>query len=130
MKLKEFQYNYTTPEQAKRLVKLGLPKNSADCYYNLGFERLTWIRRMSNEMREDFFDDRLNRVKVHFPIWSASRLIEIFCLMTGLESCRIAYKHNMIDSLIFAIKDNIGMGFNNLYEDEKVQSFEMVKKEI
>ena len=25
--------NYTTKEQSKRLIELGVPENSADCYY-------------------------------------------------------------------------------------------------
>lgn len=31
--MKKLQNNYTTPEQSKRLLELGLPADSADCYY-------------------------------------------------------------------------------------------------
>ena len=121
MKLKKLQSNYTTPEQAKRLIELGMPKNSADCYYELGHERsFIWNRNVGSELSEDFFDKTYRGgLPICIPCWSAGRLIEIFCLMTGRESCRIAYKRNMIDSLIFAIEDNISMGFENLYEDEQ-----------
>ena len=30
--MKQLQNNFTTPEQSKRLLELGVPANSADCY--------------------------------------------------------------------------------------------------
>ena len=38
MKAKLFQQTYTTIEQSKRLLELGLPKDTADMYYStIGF---------------------------------------------------------------------------------------------
>ena len=31
--MKTLQNNYTTPEQSKQLLKLGVPTDSADCFY-------------------------------------------------------------------------------------------------
>lgn len=31
--MKKLQNNFTTPEQSKRLLELGVPADSADCYY-------------------------------------------------------------------------------------------------
>lgn len=33
MAIKKLQNNYTTPKQSKRLLELGVPADSADCYY-------------------------------------------------------------------------------------------------
>ena len=30
----KFQRNFTTPEQSKHLLDLGLPEDSADCYFH------------------------------------------------------------------------------------------------
>ena len=32
--MKKLQNNFTTPEQSKRLLELGVPADSADCYLN------------------------------------------------------------------------------------------------
>ena len=32
MAIKKLQNNFTTPEQSKRLLELGVPADSADCY--------------------------------------------------------------------------------------------------
>ena len=33
MAIKKLQNGFTTPEQSKRLLELGVPVDSADCYY-------------------------------------------------------------------------------------------------
>lgn len=64
--MKTLQKHFTTPEQSKMLLELGLPADSADCY----------------------FDDISGQVKVKpscffypdNPCWSVGRLIEIMLL--------------------------------------------------
>lgn len=34
MAIKKLQNDFTTPEQSKRLLELGVPADSADCYYS------------------------------------------------------------------------------------------------
>ena len=76
--MKKLQNNFTTPEQSKRLLELGVPADSADLYTSLGFENLIWVRNTKNELSEDFFDALINGKSAHIPIWSAGRLMEIF----------------------------------------------------
>lgn len=66
----KLQNNFTTPEQSKRLLELGLPKNSADCFYD-GWEEL--VCRDERYKERYFFDTHPECV----PCWSVGRLIEI-----------------------------------------------------
>lgn len=72
--MRKLQKSYTTPEQSKRLLELGLPADSADCYYNqfseLGF-------RCEEDYSYDFFDENF----MFIPCWSVGRLIEIFVIV-------------------------------------------------
>lgn len=64
------QNNFTTPEQSKRLLELGVPADSADCYFN------EWQHeniRGADDLNDGFF----LRHPECFPCWSVGRLIEI-----------------------------------------------------
>lgn len=65
--MKQLQNNFTTPEQSKRLLELGVPADSADCYYD-GHE-LT--------VRQYRWHDAAIAEKRCTPCWSVGRLIEI-----------------------------------------------------
>lgn len=101
--MKTLQNNFTTPEQSKRLLELGVPADSADCYINEAcenrafqlpdiFSKCTWVLK-----------------KRPIPCWSVGRLIEIMtiCYKWDLLSCasfRIymtdIISHNLINQLI------------------------------
>ena len=75
----ELQMNFTTPEQSKRLLELGVPANSADCYtiinnyvYNKDEIR---VRQNEYEINYSFFNN-----KHYNPCWSVGRLIEIYLI--------------------------------------------------
>ena len=101
MTIKKLQNNFTTPEQSKRLLELGVPADSADLYTSLGFENLIWIRNTKNELREDFFDDLINGKSANIPIWSVGRLMEIIaeCYQVDM-SFRYFLRGGMMESLI------------------------------
>ena len=76
--MKQLQNNFTTPEQSKRLLELGVPADSADCYYeNVARKEI----RQGKEKDNDFFTS--NRTK-YLPCWSVGRLIEIYCIAKGV----------------------------------------------
>lgn len=68
--MKKLQNNFTTPEQSKRLLKLGVPTDSADCYYD-SLEQIQW--RQLRDLDHDFFQ----KYNSYIPCWSVGRLIEI-----------------------------------------------------
>ena len=70
--MKQLQNNYTTPEQSNRLLELGVPAESADCYYD-GRN----IRRLRSEdwtLKQNLFIE----YSYFTPCWSATRLMEIY----------------------------------------------------
>ena len=74
--MKDFQLNYTTPEQSKWLLELGVPADSADMkYYEL--------HSITDKDVPYFLPPRLPYSKssmkgYHLPCWSVGRLIEIY----------------------------------------------------
>ena len=106
MRCKKFQPIYTSIEQSKMLLELGLPKNSADCYYRNyakqgepradvrfvlnGYDIITTIESCYSTLTEIT------------PCWSVSRLIDIY------KTCR-TYK---CDSFAF----NTQYGLDHMLE--------------
>lgn len=68
--MKPLQNNFTTPEQSKRLLELGLPADSADCYYrDFASSRVRLIPNV-REMDDKFGID----TNFLIPCWSVGRL--------------------------------------------------------
>ena len=73
--MKKLQSNFTTPEQSRRLLELGVPAGSADCY----------LMRQGNEdiyypfIIQPFFD-HIAVIRDSIPCWSVGRLIEILMI--------------------------------------------------
>ena len=77
----QLQNNFTTPEQSKRLLDLGLPADSADCYY-ISYGAVYVIPNGGYDDKYIF----LHEVG-YTPCWSVGRLIEIWCLLGGRNGC-------------------------------------------
>lgn len=76
--MKQLQNNFTTPEQSKRLLDLGLPADSADCYYNGDYSRIEVLEQGFCAVR---------------PCWSVGRLIEIWLRLFPEEGFEVYGKH-------------------------------------
>ena len=74
--MKKLQNNFTTPEQSKRLLELGVPANSADCYYDQ-YQILNFRNEL--DYGYDFFGLNFRFI----PCWSVGRLIEILEITLG-----------------------------------------------
>lgn len=79
------QNNYTTIQQAKRLLELGVPENSADCYWEpLEKVKGEWVYRAAPFVIR--FEAEINHVRCFFPrkpnavipCWSLGRLMIIY----------------------------------------------------
>jgi hypothetical protein len=71
--MKLLQRNFTTPEQSKRLLELGVPADSADCYYDQ--YRILQYRTI-DDYGYDFFGLNFRFI----PCWSVGRLMGIFAI--------------------------------------------------
>lgn len=88
MSMKTLQNNFTTPEQSKKMLELGVLANSADCYYT----------KEEIEGNIYWFDLHIKReyqphTSLHasiiwgdtLPCWSVGRLIEISEICSGIK---------------------------------------------
>lgn len=82
MTAEDVKKGYTTREQSQRLLKIGLPANSADCYYGVqGTNPITdkpydddiMLRLSKEQLDEHLFDSG-----IFSPCWSAIRLYMIY----------------------------------------------------
>ena len=84
--MKKLQSNFTTPEQSKRLLELGVPADSADLAYSaVYFKNFDESGSRSGWKPTPSF----NYIAIpdwskhtHYPCWSVGRLIEIAILCT------------------------------------------------
>ena len=74
--MKQLQRDFTTHEQFKRLLKLGVPADSADCY--IGKDNKVHV------INGDIPKSLIYSVGC-VPCWSVGRLIEIFEICTGTK---------------------------------------------
>lgn len=95
--MKELQNNFTTSEQSKRLLELGVPADSADCYYcneykykpNVGpgsIHLTINVRESQHDLSENLFYDDF-----YIPCWSVGRLIEICLKCSTLEQRQVLF---------------------------------------
>ena len=71
---KQLRNNFTTPEQSKRLLELGVPADSADCC----LRRILTDGGYCETWRVDVFNFIGQIHDDYLPCWSVGRLMEIF----------------------------------------------------
>lgn len=82
--MKTLQNNYTTPEQSKRLLELGVPMDSADCY--LLRTRTKGDIFIVEVLHDELYSkkDKFTKMLEYLPCWSVARLMEIFEICDNL----------------------------------------------
>ena len=127
--MKKLQSNYTTPEQSKRLLELGVPEWTANCvlrHYNWADDNLderNWelpcIVWDATDL-DRFIDDEYDKV---LPCWSVGRLMEIYalCCPTDIDADiwladSDTYLNSMIAKFESAFEDSV-LDFSKLEED-------------
>lgn len=91
--MKQLQNDYTTPEQSKRLLELGVPAWTANIMFDINRRRYELIETEDESLAET------QRTLIYnggaIPHWSVGRLMEIF------EICRgwFPYTYNL-DTMI------------------------------
>jgi hypothetical protein len=112
--MKTLQSDFTTPEQSKRLLELGVPADSANCYYT-NMRATIWVR---NEIDRIDWGAKVGDVPFYTPCWSVGRLIEILskCMPSGLYTPKFHIDDNIVDVVLDAIELelNYGLDFSKL----------------
>ena len=127
--MSKLQNNFTTTEQSKRLLELGVPADSADCYLTrFGIDE-DWEVKVLNY--DKYSDVVIGNQDYCIPCWSVGRLMEIYdtCVHSQFNSeitwCNVEYVKNKLGKTyieylvnIFAvhIKDLGDVDFSKLEE--------------
>ena len=76
--MKKLQNNFTISEQSKRLLELGVPADSADCY--LLRTRTKGDTFIVEVLHDELYSkkDKFTNMLEYLPCWSVGRLMEIF----------------------------------------------------
>lgn len=113
MAIKKLQSNFTTPEQSNRLMELGVPADSADCYIN-GI-----CNNRAFQLPDIFSKCAWLPNKKPIPCWSVGRLIEIIALCGQTYPYKQRWSPNMVQDIVELMEDIIHeLNFSNLEEPE------------
>ena len=126
--MKKLQSNFTTPEQSKRLLELGVPVDSADLYFykttstifidgsipkyliNKGATYSVLLDAKKRVLREDTF--------TMLPCWSVGRLIEIIGKSAIFHPHGfLCFMHDEADTLVDHMMRSFENGVERNYYD-------------
>lgn len=109
--MKTFQNNYTTPEQSKKLLELGIPAESADCYYyeegSIADDATPQVVPFG-EPYEDSSTETMFSSYVCMPCWSVGRLIEIafICSVYEIRTIDFWRRDPPMDDILYEFENN------------------------
>jgi hypothetical protein len=94
--MKKLRSNFTTTEQSKRLLELGVPADSADMYYHtdIGFTRFYSEPEVIPSC--ELFSTGNSVYIYDIPCWSVGRLIEIYEICTQTKFKRVQQTDNLV----------------------------------
>lgn len=103
--MKKLQNNFTTAEQSKRLLELGVPVDSADCIAHIvdnGIELyedfvlkgdviISVLKERHTYTKATTLEDGCRWLDEPYPCWSVGRLIEIYLLCAELKKPQMIF---------------------------------------
>lgn len=121
----KLQNNFTTPEQSKRLLELGVPEWTCDCCYHAKCEDfINWVVKDQPQVMPAPFSKVRSGYKSWdnmpiVPCWSIGRLIEI-AIKCYIGTPEIIFGKLHSDDVVVQKKDydeGIGDAFVRFYEE-------------
>lgn len=98
--MRKLKNNYTTPEQSKRLLELGVPAWTADCLLQNESMEASIYTNYTQQIRQPHIDhDSLFDGEKYLPCWSVGRLMEVYAICTDFHSAWYHYD-DIIDDVI------------------------------
>jgi len=99
--MKTLLNNFTTPKQSKRLLELGVPVDSADCYYyeegGIADDATPDVVPFG-EKYEDASMETVFSSYASLPCWSVGRLIEIVLLCNTSNGYGIMFDKSLYEN--------------------------------
>lgn len=125
--MKQLQNNFTTPEQSKRLLELGVPADSADLYWHPKYRRNEdgvgyWSRPIILEDGHTLgYEQAYSAYFDLLPCWSVGRLMAIYFISKDLDFWSPQFKkyqiENSVEYFVAIIANNIkDLDFSKLEE--------------
>ena len=112
--MKNLQNNFTTPEQSRRLLELGVPADSADCFW---FDEKEIFFLQDKLYSDEAKDRELVRAIDYTPCWSVGRLIEIYEICFGGYFNSRYFGHTLMEDVLLKIEEQIdSINFSKLEE--------------
>jgi len=138
--MKKLQDNFTTPEQSKRLLKSGVPQDSADCYivdwyiggkgYNAYGDVHVPFVQYERKLRKTIWKENVGRIlepiqNGNLPCWSVGRLQEIAKICAKEKEYyyasvdAVAHQEDFVEWWVkhFTLTDNVLFDFSKLEEE-------------
>lgn len=122
--MSKLQNNYTTVEQSKRLLELGVPEWTADCYNtNKHIGKIPEGATYKDVWQMSIWRDKNGNHIEMYPCWSVGRLIEIYHICVG-PGCSFTFHvcfPNLMNEMIYKIaeaKNNKWLDLKKLKEYE------------
>jgi hypothetical protein len=98
--------HFTTPDQSRRLLELGLLKNSADCYYDMYKMVDDTIIHVMTANEKDIATKTDAFWRVRYPCWSLGQLLEIASKCSSKPTITFdANSNDTIEDLIYLLKN-------------------------
>lgn len=114
--MKQLQNNFTTPEQSKRLLELGLPADSADCYISYNEDKDEYPNDFRMGIRQNEVETDPHFVEHELPCWSVGRLIEIYFICSFQSEILIDYTTEDLVDYLVSLFESVAMDFSKLEE--------------
>lgn len=105
--MKQLQNNYTTPEQSKRLLELGVPDWTADCVTSR-YGGSTFFVQECQLLRRCIDSNN------YIPCWSVGRLIEIYFICSFQPEILIDYTMDDLVDYLLGLFESVAMSFSKL----------------
>lgn len=107
MAIKKLQNNFTTPEQSKRLLELGVPADCADMIIESGCDVKRTIPDWTVFSKWCCNSDGIINYDDVMPCWSVGRLIEIYhiCDKPGCSFSFHVCFPNLVSEMIYKIAE-------------------------
>lgn len=113
--LQTSQMDFTSSEQSKRLLELGVPADSANMHYHQECVRMKYGKEEFEYFLRCGKPDT-NKYSTDIPSWSVGRLIKIYFICSYQPEILIDYTMEDLVDYLVSLFESVAMNFSKLEE--------------